>query len=101
MRKEMMMMMMSSTSSGGYRSIQKKVHAKVEGFESSEETFWGKFRFPILTKQYSAVTSIHFSPTEPYDYAICSSTRVLIFDHETNQVHHKFLEHIGTFPYFF
>lgn len=34
------------------------------------------FQFPVTVKEYGAVTDIDFSPLEPYNFAVSSSTRV-------------------------
>lgn len=43
-------------------------------------------QYPVLVQQYAAVTSIAFSATAPYDFAVASSTRVLVYDAATNAV---------------
>jgi U3 small nucleolar RNA-associated protein 15 len=36
-------------------------------------------QFPVLIKQYGAVTSINFSPVSPHNFAVTSSSRVQIY----------------------
>lgn len=51
-----------------------------------EGNYWKKFKFPVLSKQYAAVTHLEFSPVKPHDFAVTSSTRVTIYNAETNAV---------------
>ncbi|CAK0783260.1 hypothetical protein CVIRNUC_006459 [Coccomyxa viridis] len=48
--------------------------------ETAESRYWRRFRAPDVSQQVGAVTSIDFSPLYPYNYAVTSSTRVIIFD---------------------
>lgn len=75
----------SQSSSSNFKKLQPKPHPKPLKSQTKEESFWSKFRFPILLKQYAAVTSINFSPSAPFNFAVTSSSRVLLFDHETNE----------------
>jgi len=34
------------------------------------------FQFPITKKEYGPIIDVNFSPTEPYQYAVASSSRV-------------------------
>ena len=37
-------------------------------------------QYPVVVKEYGAITSIAFSPVAPYDYAVTSSARVCRFE---------------------
>jgi U3 small nucleolar RNA-associated protein 15 len=54
--------------------------------ESKENSFWRKFKFPIVSKEAGAVTSIHFSPTEPHDFAVSAGSKVQLYSSVTNEV---------------
>eukprot|EP01128_Nolandella_sp_AFSM9_P010716 TRINITY_DN743_c9_g1_i1.p1 TRINITY_DN743_c9_g1~~TRINITY_DN743_c9_g1_i1.p1 ORF type:complete len:557 (+),score=137.18 TRINITY_DN743_c9_g1_i1:116-1672(+) len=71
--------------SPGHLLHKKYAHSKA-ALITPEQRYWKQFRFPVLVRQYAPVTSITFSPTSPYDYAVSSSTRVQIFDSRTNEV---------------
>ncbi|ELR15292.1 U3 small nucleolar RNA-associated protein 15 family protein [Acanthamoeba castellanii str. Neff] len=46
---------------------------------TGEQRHWKQFKFPVLIKQYGAVTSINFSPVSPHNFAVTSSSRVQIY----------------------
>ncbi|KAI0244523.1 U3 small nucleolar RNA-associated protein 15 [Massospora cicadina] len=41
---------------------------------------------PVLVKEYNSVSSIHFSPAAPYDFAVTASTRVQIYNSRTQSI---------------
>jgi U3 small nucleolar RNA-associated protein 15 len=51
-----------------------------------EQKFWRTFASPLLIHEYSNVTSIHFSPHAPHDFAVTSSSLVKIFLSKTRAV---------------
>ncbi|KAI9342466.1 WD40-repeat-containing domain protein [Zopfochytrium polystomum] len=53
---------------------------------AAEAAYWKGFKNPVLVKEFSSVTSIHFSATKPHDFAVTSSTRVQIYSPSTNAV---------------
>jgi U3 small nucleolar RNA-associated protein 15 len=67
-----------------YQKLELKPVAKAVKTVTPEARYWKKFRFPILVSHQRAVTSIHFSPVVPHDYAICSSLNVTIYSASTN-----------------
>jgi U3 small nucleolar RNA-associated protein 15 len=50
---------------------------------TGENRYWTHFKNPVNTKHYNKITDIEFSPLEPYDFAVTSSTRVEIYDSMT------------------
>ncbi|KDD74435.1 hypothetical protein H632_c1316p0, partial [Helicosporidium sp. ATCC 50920] len=54
--------------------------------ETAEGRYWKQFTKPLTAKQVGAVSCIDFSPALPYDFAITSSTRVLIYNGATRTV---------------
>ena len=41
--------------------------------------YWKRFKTVTITQSYSAVYSVSFSPSAPYDFATTNSTRVQIY----------------------
>ncbi|KNC99269.1 snoRNA-binding rRNA-processing protein UTP15 [Spizellomyces punctatus DAOM BR117] len=69
-----------------YRKVPIKKFSKPAGRKTAEATYWRKFKSPVLLKEYAAVSSIHFSPVAPYDFAVTSSTRIQIYSTSTQSV---------------
>ncbi len=53
---------------------------------TGENRYWGNFSNPIISKQHNKITDIEFCPLKPYDFAVTTSTRVLLFDSLTGAV---------------
>ena len=45
-----------------------------------------RLKWPVTVKEYGPVTSVHFSPSEPFDYAVSASARVRVFASATRTV---------------
>ncbi|KAJ3299413.1 snoRNA-binding rRNA-processing protein [Borealophlyctis nickersoniae] len=73
-------------STGEYRQVQIKKFPRAAGRKTAEARYWRKFKSPVLIKEYAAVSSIHFSPVAPYDFAVTSSTRVQVYGTATSSV---------------
>jgi U3 small nucleolar RNA-associated protein 15 len=69
-----------------YQKVELKRFAKAHTVDTSESSFWKKFRFPILLQQYAAVTCIDFCPVSPNDFVVTSSAKAQVFDAKTNEV---------------
>nr|XP_054755792.1 U3 small nucleolar RNA-associated protein 15 homolog [Lytechinus pictus] len=69
-----------------YKPTAVKRLPRAKGQPSKEALFWKNFEFPVTVKEYGAVTDIDFSPVEPYNFAVSSSTRVQIYNPLTNQI---------------
>ncbi|VDB85387.1 unnamed protein product [Peniophora sp. CBMAI 1063] len=54
------------------------------GKHSAESRHWRSFKHPVFVKQYAPVTSIHFAPSKPYNYAVTAASRVQIYAPRTN-----------------
>lgn len=63
-------------SSSDFRKLEVKQYPRLPGRRTAESRYWRKFKFPVLVKEYGAVTNIDFSPVRPYDFAVTSSMRV-------------------------
>ncbi|CAG8645358.1 9270_t:CDS:10, partial [Cetraspora pellucida] len=53
---------------------------------TEESRFWKRFKPRCSLSEIASVTSIKFSPIQPYDFAITSSTRVQIYSSQTYKV---------------
>ncbi|KAL2312303.1 U3 snoRNP protein Utp15 [Schizosaccharomyces pombe] len=53
---------------------------------TAENKFWRSFKVPVVAKEYSAITSIHFSAESPYDFAVTSGARVQIYGASSRSV---------------
>ncbi|PFH52767.1 hypothetical protein AMATHDRAFT_139144 [Amanita thiersii Skay4041] len=51
-----------------------------------ESRYWRLFKYPVFIKEYAPVTSIHFSPAKPHNYAVTAATRVQIYAPRTQKV---------------
>ncbi|KAI5795254.1 WD40-repeat-containing domain protein [Geopyxis carbonaria] len=51
-----------------------------------EQRYWRSFASPLLIHEYSSVTSIHFSPHAPHDFAVTSSSLIKVFSAKTRAV---------------
>ena len=69
-----------------YQKLQIKRFPSLSGRKTAESRYWRRFKFPILIKEYAAVTSIDFSPTLPHDFAVTSSTRIQVYSPRTHTV---------------
>ncbi|EPY50525.1 U3 snoRNP protein Utp15 [Schizosaccharomyces cryophilus OY26] len=53
---------------------------------TAENKFWRSFKVPVVAKEYSAVSNIHFSAESPHDFAVTSGTRVQIYGASSRSV---------------
>lgn len=51
-----------------------------------EQRYWLSFKSPLLIHEYASISSIHFSPLAPHDFAITTSTLVKLFSSKTRSV---------------
>jgi U3 small nucleolar RNA-associated protein 15 len=69
--------------------VQRLQPTKLPALPSSttpEQRYWRTFASPLLIHEYSNVTSIHFSPHAPHDFAVTSSALVKVFSSKTRAV---------------
>jgi hypothetical protein len=59
-----------------YVPVRAKAYPASKNALSVDAKFWRSFRNKSAPQQISAVTCIQFSPAEPHDFAVTSSTRV-------------------------
>lgn len=67
------------------RKLPLKQYPPLPGRDTPEDRYWQKFKAPILLKEYGAVTNIDVSPVEPHEYAVTSSTRVILYNPVTSE----------------
>eukprot|EP00891_Asterochloris_glomerata_P002672 jgi/Astpho2/2672/fgenesh1_pm.00049_%23_14_t len=58
--------------------------------ETAEGKYWRHFSKPVFLQQIGAVSHVNISPCYPYEVAVTSSTRVLVYDKSTAQVKRQF-----------
>lgn len=46
------------------------------GQQTAENKYWDKLKYPIVAKEFSAVTSVNFCPVAPFNFAVTSSLKV-------------------------
>ncbi|CAK9191165.1 unnamed protein product [Sphagnum troendelagicum] len=63
-----------------YVPVRAKAYPASKNALSVDAKFWRSFRNKSAPQQISAVTCIQFSPAEPHDFAVTSSTRVVVYD---------------------
>jgi U3 small nucleolar RNA-associated protein 15 len=51
-----------------------------------EQKYWRSFGSPLLIHEHTNITSIHFSPKSPHDFAVTSSSLIKIFSGKTRAV---------------
>lgn len=68
-----------------YKKLQPKRYPPRGERETPEGKFWRSFRSPSNLQQIAAVTSIDFCTTSPFNFAVTSSTRVIVYDCATRK----------------
>eukprot|EP00040_Diaphanoeca_grandis_P039484 m.259188 g.259188 ORF g.259188 m.259188 type:complete len:499 (-) comp37676_c0_seq1:100-1596(-) len=69
-----------------YRPIAQRRFPRLAERETAENRFWKKLEFPVVVKEFSAISQIDFCPTKPHDFAVCSSIRVQLYSSITNKL---------------
>ncbi|KAJ3424435.1 u3 small nucleolar RNA-associated protein 15 [Anaeramoeba flamelloides] len=62
-----------------FKRIQKIKRSVSKVQSTPEEKYWKKFKYPVLSQQFGAVTHIDFAQTKPYNFSITCPSRVQIF----------------------
>ncbi|KXZ44237.1 hypothetical protein GPECTOR_70g467 [Gonium pectorale] len=65
---------------GEYQKLQVRQYAPRSIRETAEGKYWRRFKAPIVSKQFGAVSHIDFCPTYPYHLAVTASTRVILYN---------------------
>jgi U3 small nucleolar RNA-associated protein 15 len=63
-----------------FKALSVRHYAKNSDHLGPEALYWKKFSKQVLAQQIGPVTCVDFSPEEPHQYAVTSSTRVRIND---------------------
>ena len=69
-----------------YNPVVVKHHPRTTLKHSPESKYWRRFKNPVFIKDTTPVTSIHFSPCRPHQYAVTSGARIQIFAPRTQKV---------------
>lgn len=69
-----------------YKKVAIKRFPRLLQRETAENRYWKSFQFPVVIKEFAAVTSVSFNPEAPFDVAACSSTRIQVYNTSTNKV---------------
>lgn len=69
-----------------YYPVVVKQHPRTTHKHSPESKYWRRFKNPVFIKDTAPVTSIHFSSSRPYQYAVTSGTRIQVFAPKTQKV---------------
>lgn len=79
---------------GDYVKLQVKQFPARSIRDTAEGKYWKRFQAPTTTQQIGIVSHISYSPVYPHDFAVTSSTRVLVYDGRT----HTLKKTIARFP---
>lgn len=71
---------------GNYLKLAIKQHSARTSRETPEGRYWKRYQKPSIAQQFGAVTHIHFCDIQPYDFAVTSSTRVIVYGGPSCQV---------------
>ena len=69
-----------------YYPVVVKQHPRTTPKRSPESKYWRRFRNPVFIKDTAPVTSIHFSPSRPHQYAVTSGAQIQVFAPKTQKV---------------
>lgn len=70
----------------GKRLHLERVAPSIAPRASAEERFWKGFCFPVLLKQFGAVTRCEFSPAAPFDLAATSGSEITLVQSQSKEV---------------
>ena len=60
-----------------FKRLALKPRASLKSRDNSRDGFWNKYtHFPVVVKEHAPVTSINFSPAEPYEFAVTAGGKV-------------------------
>lgn len=69
-----------------YYPVIVKQHPQTTPKRSPESRYWRRFKNPVFIKDTAPVTSIHFSPCRPHQYAVTSGARIQVYATKTQKV---------------
>ncbi|KAI0307174.1 WD40-repeat-containing domain protein [Multifurca ochricompacta] len=70
-----------------YQPLIPRKHAKpAPERHSVESRYWRSFRSPVFVKEYSPVTSIHFTHSKPHRYAVTAASRLLVAGDDSGMI---------------
>lgn len=63
-----------------FKRLALKPRTSLKSRDSRRDGFWNKYtHFPVVVKEHASVTSINFSPAEPYEFAVTTGGKVNIY----------------------
>ncbi|KAJ1328310.1 hypothetical protein BSLG_010042 [Batrachochytrium salamandrivorans] len=71
---------------GDYSKLPIHQFPKVAGRVTDNAAYWSKLRSPVIIKEFASINSLSFSPHQPHDFCVASSTRVQIYSATTQTV---------------
>lgn len=72
--------------SASQQKIPQVRNATLPSQTTPEQRYWRGYTNPQLIKENHPITSIHFNPVSPHEFAVTSSTRIQVFSSKTRQV---------------
>ncbi|XP_040197380.1 U3 small nucleolar RNA-associated protein 15 homolog [Rana temporaria] len=63
----------------GYKPVAIPSYPKLGEKITQDTLYWRRYKTPVQIKEFGAVTKVDFSPTQPINYAVTSSTRIHIY----------------------
>jgi len=73
-----------------FHRLEIRKFPKIAKRETADTRYWKKLSFPIIVKEYGAVTHVDFCRTKPHDFVATSSSRIQIYSSSTHQVNKSF-----------
>ncbi|KAG8456478.1 hypothetical protein GDO86_002311 [Hymenochirus boettgeri] len=62
-----------------YKPVAIPTYPKLGEKITKDTVYWRSYKNPVQIKEFGAITKIHFSPNQPCNYAVTSSTRIHIY----------------------
>eukprot|EP01135_Chromosphaera_perkinsii_P008669 Nk52_evm2s1444 gene=Nk52_evmTU2s1444 len=69
-----------------YNKLEVKAFPRLANRKTAENRYWNKFKFPIVVKEFGPISHLEFSPVAPHDFAVTSSSRLQVYNPNTNTV---------------
>lgn len=73
-----------------FHRLEVRKFPRIAKRQTADTRYWKKLSFPIVVKEYGAVTHVDFCRTKPHDFVATSSSRIQIYSSNTHQVNKSF-----------
>ncbi|XP_074624441.1 U3 small nucleolar RNA-associated protein 15 homolog [Acropora palmata] len=73
-----------------FHVLEARKFPRIAKRETADTRYWRKFRFPIIVKEYGAVSHVDFCRAKPHDFVATSLSRMQIYSSSTHQVNKSF-----------